>query len=153
MPIYRDPSTVDYYGSVAQIAQEEDRVETDIHLVGWTKKLRIRALSFDQMERINRNAKIHVTDEKTNRVAGEIDHAEFVYHTLVEGVVIPRMNYAQAKMLADNNGEIIRELADQIWDLGRVTKAAWDLFIEEQQRLAAIEKTGNPDADIDTSET
>lgn len=130
---------VEYFDSAKEITLEDDRIETDIHVQGWGKKLRIRALSFAQMESINKKA----TDKKT----GALDHAEWVYNTIKEGVVRPLFTYNSAKELADNNGEFVRELADEIWNLGRISKRMWDAYILEQKRLTDIEKSGNPDAD------
>lgn len=146
---------MEYFSGAKEIAEQEDRVEIDVHITGWEKKVRIRALSFAQMEKVNRMSRITKTDAKENKISGEMDHAEFTYWTLVEGVVIPHMSYPQAKQLADNNGEFVRELVDEIWGLGRINKKMWDDFIDEQKRLAAIEKTGNPDAtsDDDTEDT
>jgi len=148
MAIDRTPTDeVPYFESPREVTLEEDRVELDIHLIGWSKKMRIRALSFAQMEQINKLA----TDKET----GKIDQAEWVYRTIKEGVTRPMFTYNQAKDLADNNGEFVRELADEIWNLGRISKRMWDAYILEQKRLAAIEKTGNPDAgneETDSSE-
>ena len=149
MAIDRMPQQdVPYYDSAKEVLIEEDRVEIDVRILGWNKKMRIRALSFEQMERINKMATITETNKKDGKVAGEIDHAEWVYWTIKEGVVIPHFTIAQARELADNNGEFVRQLADEIWELGRISKRMWDAFIEEKKRLAEIEKTGNPDAEI-----
>ena len=129
---------VEYFDTAKEITLEDDRVETDIHVSGWGKKLRIRALSFAQMEIINKKA----TDKD-----GKLDHAEWVYHTIKEGVVRPGFSYNQARELSDNNGEFVRELADEIWNLGRISKKMWDAYILEQKRLTKLEETGNPDAD------
>lgn len=129
---------VDYFDSAKEILLEDDRIETDIHVQGWGKKLRIRALSFGQMELINK---------KSTNKDGVLDHAEWVYNTIQHGVTRPAFTYNSAKELCDNNGEFVRELADEIWQLGRISKRMWDTYILEQKRLAEIEKTGNPDAD------
>ena len=139
MSINRTPAEdVAYFDSAKEITLEEDRVETDIHILGWGKKMRIRALSFAQMELINKKA----TDEK-----GDMDHEQWVYWTIKEGVVRPMMTIAQAKDLSENNGSFVRDLANEIWELGRISKKMWDAYILEQKRLAEIERTGNPDAD------
>src|SRR5688572_22227551 len=103
---------VEYFENAKEVTLEDDRIETDIHIQGWGRKMRIRALSFGQMEIINKKA----TDAKT----GKLDHAEWVYNTIKEGVVRPFFSYNAAKELADNNGEFVRELADEIWQLGRI---------------------------------
>lgn len=132
---------VEYFDSAKEVTLEDDRIETDIHVSGWGKKLRIRALSFAQMESINKKA--------TNKKDGTLDHAEWVYNTIKEGVVRPMFTYNSARELADNNGEFVRELADEIWNLGRISKRMWDAYILEQKRLSEVETTGNPDADKD----
>ena len=132
-------NNVEYFENAKDITLEEDRIETDIAVRGWGKKLRIRALSFSQMETINKKA----TDNKT----GKLDHAEWVYNTIKEGVVRPYFTYNAAKELSDNNGEFVRELADEIWSLGRISKRMWDAYLLEQKRTSKIEETGNPDAD------
>jgi len=148
MSIDRQPTeTVEYYDSANQVAQEEDRVEIDIKITGWEKKMRIRALSFAQMEKINKMATIQESDKEERKVAGDLDKAEWTYWTIKEGVVRPYFTIAQARELADNNGAFVRELADEIWNLGRISKRMWDAFIEEQKKAAAIDETGNPNAD------
>lgn len=140
MPVNLTPKDqIEYFDNAREVTLEDDRIETDIHIQGWGKKMRIRALSFAQMEVINKKA----IDKET----GKLDHVEWVYHTIKEGVVRPLFTYNNAMELADNNGEFVRELADEIWQLGRISKKMWDTYILEQKRLAELEKTGNPDAD------
>lgn len=131
-------SKIEYFETAREVSLEDDRIETDIHVQGWGKKMRIRALSFAQMETINKKA----TDKD-----GKLDHAEWVYHTIKEGVTRPLFTYITAKELADNNGEFVRSLADEIWQLGRISKRMWDAYLLEQKRLSAVEESGNPDAD------
>jgi hypothetical protein len=139
MPVNLTPKDeIDYFDNAKEVSLEDDRVETDIHISGWGKKMRIRALSFAQMEIINKKS----TDDK-----GKLDHAEWVYNTIQQGVVRPLFTINSARELADNSGEFVRELADEIWNLGRISKRMWDAYILEQKRLAEVENTGNPDAD------
>lgn len=140
MPVNLTPEDkIDYFDSAKEVSLEDDRIETDIHVSGWGKKMRIRALSFAQMELINKKA--------THKETGNLDHAEWVYHTIQQGVVRPLFTYNSARELADNNGAFVRELADEIWNLGRISKRMWDTYILEQKRLAAVEESGNPDGD------
>ena len=134
---------VEYFESAKDVTLEDDRVETDILVQGWGKKLRIRALSFAQMELINAKA--------TNK-DGNLDHAEWVYWTIKEGVIRPLFTYNAARELADNNGEFVRALADEIWQVGRISKRVWDSYLLEQKRLSDIETTGNPDADEESDD-
>jgi len=138
MAIERLPSGYEYYTSAKEITLEDDRLEIDIKITGWSKMLRIRALSFAQMEKINKLS--------MNQETGKLDSELWTYHTICEGVLIPRFNLPMAKELADNNGAFVREIADEIWELGRISKTQWDKFIDEHTKLAELEKTGNPDA-------
>jgi len=122
---------IEYYESSDQLLTEDDIIETDVRIVGWKKKFRIRALTFGQMERINKNA----SDEK-----GNLQQDLFVYHTIVEGVTRPRFKIDQAKKLADSNGAFVQELSDEIWRLGRVSKELWDTFIEESRKRNKLDK-------------
>lgn len=146
MPVNLTPEdAIDYFESAKEVSLEDDRIETDIHISGWAKKMRIRALSFAQMELINKKA--------THKETGNLDHAEWVYNTIQQGVVRPLFTYNSARELADNNGAFVRELADEIWNLGRISKRMWDAYILEQKRLAAIESSGNPNGDHTDDET
>lgn len=125
------PEDVEYYTSADELTSEDDIIETDIKVVGWKKKFRIRALTFAQMEKINQSAE----DE-----AGKLQHDLFVYHTIAEGVVRPKMKIDQVRRLADSNGAFVQELSDEIWRLGRVSKELWDKFIEEAKRANKLDK-------------
>lgn len=135
--IITDPKDVEFFDNAKEITLEDDRLTLDIQVIGWSKKFKIRALSFGQMEDINRKAR----DDK-----GEMDQELWSYWTLVHGVVIPMMRINEAKALADNNGAFVRELCNEIWQMGRVSRKQWDSYVEEQKRLSEIEKTGNPNA-------
>ncbi len=133
---------IDYYDSADALLREDDIIETDVQVLGWAKKFRIRALTFAQMEKINKNAQ----NDK-----GEMQHDQFVYWTIVEGVVRPRFKIDQAQRLSESNGAFVQELADEIWRMGRVSKQLWDTFIDEAKRRNKLDKEDfkdeeNPDA-------
>jgi hypothetical protein len=138
MAIERLPKGIEHYTAAKEILLEDDRLEIDIKITGWSKMLRIRALTFGQMEKINKLSK----DKDT----GKLDSELWTYHTISEGVIIPYFTITMAKELADNNGAFVRELADEIWELGRISRVQWDKFIEQHTKLEELEKTGNPDA-------
>lgn len=123
---------VEYYGSAEEVFKESDLVETDVHIQGWEKKFRIRALSFKQQEEINQLA--------TNKESGEIDHTEWVLRTIASGVVRPRITYDQAKGFLEKNGIFVNQLADDIWAIGRISKTAFDDYIANLKTLAELEK-------------
>lgn len=143
MSVITNPEGIEYYTSSREILIEDDRVEVDVLITGWEKKLRIRALTFQQMERI---------ESKATKPDGTLDHELWVYHTIHEGVIIPVFSLAQANELANNNGNFVRELADEIWELGRISRKQWDDYMKSQAALRAVEESGNPDAQSDESE-
>jgi len=126
--------TTEYFLSANDVLEQDDRVETDVIVSGWNKKLRIRALSFDEMTKINEQS-YKTEDGKTTDT---MNQAEFSYWTIVYGVIRPRFNITQARKLKDNNGEIIKNLTDEIWNLGRIPKQIFDDYIAEQKRATKL---------------
>lgn len=115
-----DPEGLEYYTTAADFLKEEDIVEVDVSVVGLEGKFRIRALTFAQMEKINQGATIK----------GNLDSLEFTYLTILEGIVRPKFNREQVRQIGEKNGEIIRELSQSIWDLGRMTPKTFEAYIE-----------------------
>jgi len=116
----------DYYNDIDDLLKDDPTIEVDIQARGMKKRMRIRALSFVQMEKIAKAS----TDAE-----GKVDNIEFVLHTLCEGVVRPKFNSAQAKKLMDAHGETVKEIAENIWQLGRISKQAFDEYITALQTL------------------
>lgn len=120
------PEEIEYYIAAEELLAESDLTETDCHITGWSKKFRIRALSFGSMDEINQNA----IDDKGNLI-----EAEHICWTIVKGVVRPAFTIDQARRLKDKNGDHVKELSDQIWAIGRLNKAVFDNFMKEQTAL------------------
>lgn len=135
---------VAYFSHPDEVLNEDDIIEADVRIVGWEKKFRIRALTFGQMDAINKAA----TDPET----GNLKQDEWTYHTIVQGVIRPRYRIEQARRLADANGEFVKELADRIWEIGRLNKKLWDAFIEESVRASKAAKEEFKDLDEEESE-
>lgn len=135
----RFPEETPYYDNADELLQEDDIIETDIRIAGWEKKFRVRALTFEQMIRINQKAT--VVDKETQ--ISTTDEALFVYWTIIEGVTRPKFTLNKAERLAEKNGEFVKELSDEIWAIGRVSKTVWNSYvakINEANELAAKEK-------------
>lgn len=132
MPANHIADDVEYYNTVEELYTESDLVETDAYVQGWSKKFRIRGLSFKQQEEINKHS--------TDKDSGELLHDEWVYHTIAQGVIRPRITYEQAKKLADKNGTFLNMLADEIWAIGRVSKSLFDDYIANLKTLQELEK-------------
>lgn len=140
----RPGDDIGYFVHPDEVLNEDDLIEADVRVLGWSKKFRIRALTFGQMNTINKQA----TDPET----GNLKKDEWAYWTIVEGVVRPKYRIEQARRLTDANGEYVNQLADQIWELGRLSKKVWDKFIEESNRAALVSKDELKDLEIDESE-
>jgi hypothetical protein len=115
----------DYYDDVDDFMKDDQTIEVDISTKGMKKRLRVRSLSFAQMEKIN----------KLSQVEGKLDNSEFVINTIIEGVVRPKFNSAQAKRLLDAHGETVKEIAENIWQLGRISKKTFDDYLKTIQDL------------------
>jgi len=118
----------DYYDDVDDFMKDDQTIEVDISAKGMNKRIRIRSLSFAQMEKVN----------KLSQVEGKLDNSEFVINTIIEGVVRPKFNSAQAKRLLDAHGETVKEIAENIWQLGRISKKTFEDYIKTVQDLSAI---------------
>jgi hypothetical protein len=105
-------------------------LEVDLTIKGLKKRLRLRELSFAQMEKIN----------QLSQKNGEMDNSEFTINTIVEGLIRPKMNSAQAKKLLDANGEVVRELAENIWTLGKISKDAFEKYLETLEKDATVQE-------------
>lgn len=120
----------EYYDNVDDLLQDDSMLEVDLTIKGLKKRLRIRALSFAQMEKIN----------QLSQKGGEIDNTEFTVNTIVEGLIRPKMNSAQAKKLLDANGEVVRELAENIWTLGKISKDTFEKYLETLEKDSSLQE-------------
>ena len=117
-----------YYDDVDDFLKDDQTIEVDISAKGMSKRIRIRSLSFAQMEKVN----------KLSQVDGKLDNSEFVINTIMEGVVRPKFNSAQAKRLLDAHGETVKEIAENIWQLGRISKKTFDEYLKTVQELKSV---------------
>lgn len=114
----------EYYDNVDDLLRDDSLLEVDLTIRGLQKRVRIRALSFAQMEKINQQSQKN----------GEVDNIEFTVNTISEGLVRPKMNTVQARKMLDANGEVVRELAENIWTLGKIGKDVFDKYVETLQK-------------------
>jgi hypothetical protein len=114
----------EYYDNVDDLLRDDSLLEVDLTIRGLQKRVRIRALSFAQMEKINQQSQKN----------GEVDNTEFTVNTIAEGLVRPKMNTVQARKMLDANGEVVRELAENIWTLGKIGKDVFDKYVETLQK-------------------
>jgi hypothetical protein len=75
---------------------------------------------------------------------GEINNVEFTVNTITEGLVRPKLNPVQARKMMDANGEVVRELAENIWTLGKVSKDVFDKYVQAIQKDSSLQE---PSAD------
>lgn len=134
----------EYYDSADELIEEDDIIETDVKIAGWNKKFRIRALDFEQMGRINKNS--------VDKESGELDNEEWTYQTIAEGVIRPRFKIEKARKLSKSNGEFVKALADEIWNLGRISKPLWEKYIAEIKASNALMADKLTDKVVDDAE-
>jgi len=127
----------EYYDSVDDLLQDDSLLEVDLTIRGLKKRVRIRALTFLQMEKINQNSMKN----------GEVDNVEFTVNTITEGLVRPKLNSVQARKLMDANGEVVRELAENIWTLGKVSKDVFDKYVEALQKDSSLQEPSTDERD------
>ena len=121
-----------YYENVEEFILEDDIPETDIQISGWKKGFRMRGLTFGQMEKINKNA----LDPDT----GKLKSDEFAYWTIVEGIVRPRITIDNARKMQDKNGELVRELVDNIWRFSKFSRAIFEQYMKAQEELEELQE-------------
>jgi hypothetical protein len=129
MQISNHAPEIEYYKSANDYLGEEDLIETDIYVIGLEGKFRVRALTFEQMTTIT---------QKATTKEGKIDSGLFAVYTWLEGVVRPPFNEEQALKLYRKNGEIVREVSDNIWGMGRVSKRTFDTYLAELENAAKL---------------
>jgi hypothetical protein len=101
------------YPNPRDLLAEDDHIEMDISVEGWSHTLRIRSLTVPQRMRIN----------TASGIGSDRDWLSFHALTLAEGVVSPRLNPTMARELAEShNGELIEQLSEAIWGLGSLFK-------------------------------
>lgn len=102
-----------HFENARELLAEDDQIEMDIQVEGWSHTLRIRSLTVPQRNKIN--ALAGIGDAR--------DWTAFYVHTLVAGVVQPKFTPSQAQELVEyHNGEPIEELGQAIWGLGSLYK-------------------------------
>lgn len=130
-----------HYVTAKDLLAEDDHIEMDVNVSGWSHSLRIRSLTVPQRNRINAVAGL---GEKR-------DWTLFYAHTIAEGVVRPKLNPAQARELVEHhNGEPVEELCEAIWGLGSL-HTVYQRYREELNALNA-DKEKLPEQERDSIE-
>ena len=104
------------YASVDDLLQVADLVEVDLTITRWTKhgvplRIRVRALDFDQQEKIDRNSLIKIDDRVVK------SEARFAAATLREAVIVPTLTDAQAQAMRKHNPAIIASIVRFVWEI------------------------------------
>jgi len=123
------------YASVDDLLLVSDLCEMDLVITRWKRngaslRIRVRTLDFDQQERIERGALIKI-DEKVVR-----SESRFACLTLKEAIIVPQLNEAQARQMAQHNPSIIAVIVRFVWDV---------LSGLDQETIDAIVESDIPD--------
>src|SRR5690349_10434718 len=114
-------TTPNPYNSAKDLLAEDDQIEMDIKVEGWSQTIRIRSLTVPQRNKINAAA----------GTGKDRDWAVYYAQTLVEGIVRPRLTPSQANELVEShNGEMVEELGQAIWNLGSLFKV-YQKYLDE----------------------
>lgn len=130
------------YASVEDLLQVADLCEVDLTITRWKRngaslRIRVRALDFDQQERIDRGSLV--------KIDGQIvkSEARFAALTLREAVIVPTLNDAQAQAMRKHNPSIITAIVRFVWDV---------LSALDQETIDAIVDTADSDPDDATAD-
>lgn len=104
------------YASVDDLLEVADLCEVDLTITRWKKsgaslRIRVRALDFDQQERIDRNCLVKIDDRVVR------SEARFASLTLKEALIVPTLNDAQANAMRKHNPSIISAIVRFVWDV------------------------------------
>jgi hypothetical protein len=129
------PSPGGPYASVDDLMLVSDLCEVDLVVTRWKRngaslRIRVRALDFDQQEKIDRNSLIKI-DERIVK-----SEARFAALTLKEAVIVPQLSDAQARQMTKHNPSIITAIVRFVWDV---------LSALDQEMIDAIVDTAIPD--------
>lgn len=104
------------YASVDDLLLVSDLCEVDLTVTRWKRggaslRIRVRALDFDQQERIDRASLV--------KIDGQIvkSEARFAAATLKEAVIVPTLTDAQARQMTKHNPSIISAIVRFVWDV------------------------------------
>jgi len=125
------------YASVDDLLQIPDLCEVDLTITRWKRngaslRIRVRALDFDQQERIDRNSLVKIDDRIVK------SEARFAALTLKEAVIVPTLTDAQAQAMRKHNPSIISVIVRFVWDV---------LSALDQETIDAIVEQAIPDPD------
>lgn len=110
------PSPGGPYASADDLLLVSDLCEVDLVVSRWKRsgvslRIRVRALDFDQQERIDRASLV--------KIDGQIvkSEARFAAATLKETVIVPTLTDAQARQMTKHNPSIISAIVRFVWDV------------------------------------
>jgi hypothetical protein len=117
-------TTPDLYESGEELLREPDHIQVAIKVRGWWRRsILIHTLTVPERERILHEA----------GVGSERNWQTFYEATIREAIIIPHLTSGQVReLVTEHNGEVICELVEYIWQLGRVDPHLWRDYIESR---------------------
>lgn len=149
------PSTGDpalTYGKPGDLLTIDDLLEMDLDVQRWKMKIRVRALDLDQEDRIELESLIK--HPKT----GEWYQppALKMAITLREGIIVPKLDKAQAEALRKRNPRIAEGIARWIRLLSSLTHETIEKYVADATRLDGapppVDASGAGDTGLDTDD-
>jgi hypothetical protein len=126
------PAPGGVYASVDDLLLVSDLCEVDLLVTRWKRngaslRIRVRALDFDQQEKIDRSSLV--------KIDGQIVKSEsrFAAATLKEAVIVPTLTDAQAQAMCKHNPSIISAVVRFVWDvLSALDQETVDAIVEHE---------------------
>lgn len=146
-----DTSGQGAYATAEDLEMLSDLSEVDLVVKRWHRngqplRIRVKALDFDQIERIDRGCMVKLKDGTVVR-----SDARYATLTLQEAVIMPRLNDAQARAMSKHNPTIISEIVGFVWN----GLSVWDQSLVDslvnEAIPGAIEPTNDPIGDDDSA--
>lgn len=136
------------YASADDLLLVSDLCEIDLVVKRWKRsgealRIRVRALDFDQQEKIDRGALVKIDGQYVR------SESRFAAATLREAVIVPTLTDAQARQMTKHNPQIISQVVRFIWDvLSSLDQDAIDAIVESEiPGPAEPAADASPDAD------
>lgn len=120
------------YASADDLLLVADLCEIDLVVKRWKRngaplRIRVRALDFEQQERIDRAALVKVEERYVR------SEARFAAATLREALIVPTLTDAQARQMVKHNPAIIAQVVRFVWDvLSGLDQDAIDAIVESE---------------------
>jgi hypothetical protein len=138
------------YGTAAQVAAADDLLEFNFFVVRWGFSVRLRALDLDQEDKIELESLVKHPKTQEWYQPPALKTAI----TLREGIIVPKLDKAQAEALRKRNPRIAEGIARWIRLLSSLTKETIEKYVADATSMDGapppVDDAGPGDPGLDT---